>query len=192
MSKVITPILLILIAIGLFFTYLRPGYDVLQAFQAQSDRLDDSIAKSKDLLEKHNRLLAEYESLGSDNIATLNKILPDSLDTVRMVLDLDALTARHGLSVRMFGMPDPNKPLARSNRNVAQAQQDENDPVGRAVVVIEFTGEYEDFKAFLRDVETSMSLMDVVSLDIIVTDVTQPGTDREVVYKVGLQTYWLK
>ena len=57
MSKVLTPILFFLAAIGLFFTYLRPAYDVLLAFQAQEERLDATLEESGKLLEVHDSLL---------------------------------------------------------------------------------------------------------------------------------------
>jgi hypothetical protein len=60
----------------------------------------------------------------------------------------------------------------------------------KAVLTIECEGSYADFKKLLVDIERSMSLMDVVALEVDVAD-TQ-DTQEEAVFTLGLQTYWLK
>jgi Tfp pilus assembly protein PilO len=191
MSKVLAPILFLIAAIGLFFTYLQPGWDVLLAFQAQADRLDASIEKTKGLLETHNKLLTQYNEISPENIARLNKILPDRIDVVRMIMDIDTLTTKHKLTIKSFDIPDMNGEVSKTSKS-KNATVAEEGPVGSAVLTVECVGEYQDFKAFVSEIESSLSLMDVVILDITVADLTQPGAVREITYKVGLQAYWLK
>jgi len=176
-----------LAAIGLFFTYLRPGYEVLQAFQAQADRLDDSIERSKNLLETHKKLLDEYNRISPEKIAKLNKILPDSIDTVQFVLDIDKFATKYDLVIDGIDIPDPSK-TAKS----AVQKNVEESPIESIIYTVEFSGYYDDFKSFIRDAETSLSLMDVVALDIKVANINQVGAERKVIYKVGLQLYSLK
>lgn len=192
MSKVITPILFFLAAIGLFFTYLQPAYDVLLAFQAQEERLDDTLEESDKLIEVHDSLLRQYNSISSEDMKRLSQILPNDVDVVRLIVDIDALATKHRLTIRSFGVPYLQSEVTNtSSRNRVVAKADEG-PVGSAILTIECDGEYADFKALLLDIEQSLSLLDLVSLNIAVSDMTRPNAVRETVYTLGLQTYWLK
>ena len=194
MSKVLTPIIFIVIAIGLFFSYLRPAYDVLQAFQTQKDELDKTITESEDLLRMHNDILTKYENIDPTDHAKLKKILPDSIDVVRLIMDIDALSTKHNLTIDSFEVPQIRdiEQNAR-NRNTRRTAEEENNPVASAVLTIECVGEYQDFKAFLLDIEHSLSLLDVVGLEVKVPNILRVDvTDDRPEYKLDLQAYWLK
>jgi len=192
MTKVLTPILFFLAAIGLFFTYLRPAYDVLLAFQAQEDRLDTTLEESGKLLEVHDSLLRKYNSISSENLKRLTQILPNDVDVVRLIVDIDALTTKHRLSIRSFEVPYLESEVASASSKKKQTAEEDKGPVGEAILTIECEGEYANFKALLLDIEKSLSLMDLVSLHIEVSDMTRPNAVRGTVYTLGLQTYWLK
>lgn len=190
MSKVLTPILLILAAIGLFFTYLRPAYSVVQAFKDKEVELDKAITDAQTLLKKHNELMASYSSINSEDRARLDKILPDTLDIVRLILDIDAVATKHTIEIRSFEIPQLD---SKKNVSRAKASKAAESPIGSAVLTIEIAGDYPDFKNFLLDIERSLTLMDVVEMTVEVPDETKPGvSDDAVVYTLGLQTYWLK
>lgn len=194
MSKVVTPILFIIIAIGLFFTYLRPAYGVLQAFQAQTDVLDSTIKESENLIQMHNDMLTQYENIDPTDHAKLKKILPDNIDVVRLIMDIDALSIKHNLVIDSFEVPQIRdiEQDARNSRNARQSEE-ELKPVGSAVLSVECKGEYQDFKNFLTDIEHSLSLLDVVGLEIEVPNILKPEvTDDNPMYTLDLQAYWLK
>lgn len=188
MSKVLMPVLFLITAIGLFFTYLSPAYDVLLASQAQEARLDESIKQSEALLATHDDLLRKYNSIPAEDIKRLVQLLPNDVDTVRLIMDIDALTTKHSLSVRSFKVPNIN---ARAVKNTTQTAEEEK-PVGEAILTIECDGDYFDFKELLNDIEISLSLVDVVGLKIKVADLTLPDAVDTTVFTLELQTYWLK
>lgn len=199
MSKIIVPILLFIISVGLYFTYLKPAYNVYLAFKEQEKRLDTAIGDSKELLKKYDDLYGEYSLITELQKEKLNKILPNAVDMVHLVLDLDNLATNHSLSIKSFEIPDLESDKVspstnrRNNRNKNNnANKDEDDHVAKAVLGVEVAGEYRDFKAFLYDIERSLSLMDVVKLDIETSDMTKPGVEDKIVYSLGLQVYWLK
>ncbi len=194
MSKVITPIIFIIIAVGLFFSYIRPAYDILLAFKEQAIRLDASIVKTDDLLEKHDRLLGKYSSISPEDRQKLEQLLPTSIDVVHLIIDIDALSTRRNLKIRSFGIPDiETKEVVPTRRGASENTQGKDDDlVDSATITIECDGEYSDFKMFLYDIEKNLSLMDLIGLDIDVSDITQVNTENEIVYEFELQTYWLK
>lgn len=196
MSRLIAPILLFIVSAGLFFTYLKPAYNVYLAFKEQEKRLDVAIGDSKDLLKKYDELYGKYSLITDAQKQKLDKILPDSVDVVHLVMDLDNLSTNHNLSINSFDIPDMESgqtpTRSKNRRNITNKDKDSS--IGEAVLGLDIEGDYKDFKSFLYDVEKSLSLMDAVSLEIDVPDVDmlQPGVERKVSYSLKLQVYWLK
>lgn len=196
MSKVVTPILFFIIAVGLFFTYIRPAYDVLVAFQAQEKELDATFKETEQLIQKYDELMTNYSSISTEDKARLNKILPQEIDVVRLILDLDSLATKNNMEIISFEVPQLDSkyaPVSRS-RTASRNTSDDDSPIGSAVLTIECEGEYPDFKNFIYDIERSLLLMDMVALEIEVPDMTLPGTDAtdSPTFVLGLQSYWLK
>jgi Tfp pilus assembly protein PilO len=188
MSKVLTPILFTIIAIGLFFSYLKPAYSELNASKERLARVDQAIQESDKLLANYADLQNKMKAISEQDRKNLMKILPDSVDVVRLILDIDSLATKYGLTIRTFEIPDIDSQLNQKSKNVGVPE--ENSPILKAVLTIECEGSYADFKKLLVDIERSMSLMDVVALEVDVADTQE--TQEEAVFTLGLQTYWLK
>ncbi len=194
MSKIITPIILFIVSVGLFFTYIKPAYGTLLKLREQSARLDLAIAESDVLLEKHTDLVKKYNNISDINKKRFKQFLPDALDAVGIIIDMDFLATKHNLNIRTFEVP-VMKDVNVGNRNKRKASnnsEDENNPVKSATFTIECDGNYDDFKKFLLDIERDLLLLDMTELNISVSDITEPGAVMETVYSVKLQTYWFK
>lgn len=188
MSKVLTPILFTIIALGLFFSYLRPAYSELNASKERLVRIDQAIEESDKLLSNYTELKNKMNAISAEDQKNLAKILPDSVDVVRLILDLDSLATKYGLTIRSFEIPDIESELTLKKSPDATLEES---PVMKAVLTITCEGSYADFKKLLVDIERSMSLMDVVELEVKVAE-KSTDTEEEAVYTLGLQTYWLK
>jgi hypothetical protein len=162
---------------------------VLLAFQVQEDELDNAIAETQDLIDVHDELIATFSNISAEERARMRSILPESIDIVRLIIDLDTLANRHNISIRTFDVPDINRRATARNTNTTDTIEDS---VGSAILTIELEGEYPNFKAFLIDVERSLTLMDVVDLEIEVPDVSRNIGNDQIVYTLGLQSYWIK
>ena len=194
MTKTFAPILLFIIAVGLFFSYTRPAFELLKAFQDQEEQIDVAIEDARRLLERHDSLITKYGNIPQQDKMRLNKILPNELDVVRLILDVDSLAAKNKIQIKAFDIPQLDMPsLTQTTQRARTAQPAQQDsPIGSAVVTIECEGAYEDLKAMLFEIERSLSVMDVVRLDVVVADMTRPGAKEGIAYKIGLQSYWLK
>jgi Tfp pilus assembly protein PilO len=192
MSQVITPILLLIASLGLFFTYLKPAYGILEEFQAQEKEIDKAIVDAERLVKRYDDLLLQRNSLSSANMKDLKKILPDNIDVVGMIIDISHLAGTHNLNINSFDVPV--LPVAgeapKRNKNKEEAS-----PIASAILGVEITGDYFDFKELISGLERSMSLMDVVGIEIEVEedkeDENEDGKDYIITYTVELQGYWL-
>jgi hypothetical protein len=194
MSKIITPILLFIVSVGLFFSYIKPAYGTLNKLREQSIRLDKAIKESEVLLGRHADLMEKYNNISSVNKTRFKQFLPDALDSVGLIIEMDFLATKNNLDITTFEVPVIGGANLNKNRRTRQVKKDteDNSPVHTATFVVECDGDYFDFKNFLLDVEKSLLPLDVVELEVNVADITEPGTEMGISYKIKLQTYWFK
>ncbi len=103
MSGVFMPIFFILVAGGLFFTYVDPTYKSVQALIAENDRYDQALTKAKELQSARDGLLSRYNTFNDTDLERLQKMLPDQIDNVRLILDIESIAKQHGLTLDDFG-----------------------------------------------------------------------------------------
>lgn len=190
MSKVITPVLLLIVAIGLFFTYSKPAYKNLQDFQAQESEIDDAILEADKLVTRYESLRKDKTSIKEIDLKNLSLMLPDNIDIVGLILDIDRMTSNHNVEISSFLIPYVSP--ASSKNQAVNTTQSENDYIGSAIITVSVEGTYFDFKNFLFELEKSMTLFDVTSLKIKVNNIknSSSGTDEKLSFTTDLKIYW--
>lgn len=205
MTQVIAPFILLAVSVGLFFSYLRPAIDVLTAFQEQEARVDDAITKSERLKTRTQELMTQYAQYERDDVAIkrLETLLPDSLDPVRLIINLDTLAQKHHVEITSFDLPRTDRAATPPPAAAVQEGQPADggsitDPVvSPALFRVDAHGQYADLKAFLMSVEQSLSLLDVTNITFASRDLSN-GSDTEDIppgqlsASFILTTYWLK
>ena len=182
--KSIFPILLIVAAIGLFVVITNPQYQSVKDLQAQVDSLSEALNKSGIILEKRTELQTQYNNFDKKDISGINKLLPDNVDNVQLVLDMNGVARNHGMILRNIKIQDQN------NGSSAQGGQTtlgpNNSPVGSISLSFDVTGDYQSFTTFLKDLERSLRIVDI-------TGISFKSNDKGVYdYVVNVKTYWLK
>src|SRR3990167_2827818 len=188
----IKPILAVVglgIAGAIFFLFTQPTYDGIQSLKQQIGQYDQALDKASELQQLKQSLLSRYNAFNPADLDRLHKLLPDHVDNVRLVLDLDNLANRHGMALQNVVISNAAA-SEKSAKSVATI-----DVLGRAydslTLAFSTEGSYADFTAFLLDLENSLRIVDLVSLKL------DPGAETargEPMYRyaITLRTYWLK
>jgi len=187
MGKLLVPILFVLLAGGVFFMYIDPTYQNIQKLQEQSGRLDEALQKARELRAAREELLTRYNTFSAEDLARLQKLLPDNVENVRLILDIDAIAAGYDLIIRDFGFSADAFTDQSSGPGPGPSNENRTSRDYRSITM-EFStiASYEDFMAFLSDLERSLRVVDASSVNIETTD------DGEYNYRVSIRTYWLK
>jgi hypothetical protein len=181
MSKLF-PIVLILVSIGLFFAVIRPYNDKMKAASVDLIQKQDSSEKSDELVTDRQRIEAEYNSITKEDKASLKRVLPDTIDNVRLALDVDQIAQDQGI---VIGPITIESDLGAKTRERTVGSQD----IANGTIVVNFTfrSDYSSFVAFMQNLETSMRLVDVTGLSV-----GRLGSSPIYGFDVTLQTYWLR
>ena len=69
----------------------------IKQIKERKQAYDDVLARARDLQAKRDDLRNRYNSITAADKTRLEQLLPDTLDNVRLVLDIDRIASRHGL-----------------------------------------------------------------------------------------------
>jgi Tfp pilus assembly protein PilO len=166
-------IISIALAAAVFVGYVHPTYQVIQGLQSEVVEFDEALTKAKELRTLLTTLADERNAISEEQLQRLEKLLPDHIDSIRLVMDTDNIASRYGMRITNV----------RLDKQTAQSTA----PYGSMVLNFSVPARYETFQEFLDNLEESLRLVDVVSLSF-----TAPGANSTTMVSVGLRTYWLK
>lgn len=178
------PLVLISVAIALFFAFTDPLYKQVQAFKSQESEYNDVLSKSRDLLTKRKNLQDKFNSFAPGDVEKLRKLLPDTVDNVRLIIDIDEIAKRYGLTIKNVRLDDTKaKGGSKDAANTITAGEAKYGtiPMGFSV-----NADYDTFLSFLQDLEGSLRIVDVVNIGL------KPSATGVYSFDVSLKTYWLK
>jgi hypothetical protein len=185
MSKLV-PIIFLVGSGLLFFFVVDPMYNGngsnnlgIKGIREEKAAYDDVLARARDLQAKRDDLTSRYNSIPQTDKVRLEQLLPDTLDNVRLVLDIDRIASRWGLRLKNIAVND------NGGSDKKSAVPDEKG-FGSATITFAVTAPYDVFLSFLSDLEDGLRLIDVTTLSI------NPKDPRAFDYTVTFKTYWLK
>lgn len=178
--KLFTPVLFILLSGAIFFWYINPTYLSLKSVLAEQAQFDAALSRSRELQDVRDQLLARYNTFPPADLNRLQKLVPDHVDNVRLILDLDSMATKYGMRVRNVAIESEK---ARASRGQIGPGEDAYESV-----ILSFTvsGSYDTFRQYLSDLEKSLRLVDVVGLSF---KANETGIYD---FTVNIKTYWLK
>lgn len=212
MIKTILSIILFILAGGLLFAYASPTYSKTQEVLAEVAQYNEANDKVREVQELRNALTAKYQQLSPQNIARLQSLLPDHVDNVKLVLDIDGIAARRGIRIgNVVARREEDKKGGGNDTPSLGIESATLDAQKYRSLVLEFNviAPYNDFILFMRDLEQSLRIVDLVSLKMspaaertpgsnlpaelrgLAASSVTPGGPAEYTYSVSIKTYWL-
>jgi Tfp pilus assembly protein PilO len=197
MTRFILPIILIGIAIAGFFMFTRPFYENISALRLEAASYNEALANSKALENERDKLTAKYNSISAENLMKVQKLLPDNIDNIRLILEIEKIASPYGMVLKDVRY-DTNEP-AKSAASTAGGVQGGGLPAGPQKdygvwnLAFSTSGTYSNFLNFSRDLESNLRIVDIASVSFSSAD-TDLKTNPTGVYKYDfkIKTYWLK
>ncbi len=192
--KALTPFIVIAICIGMYFIYISPTVADIQSLSAEKANYDTVLQESKDLTIQRDTLLAKYNNISADDISKLEKVVPDTFDAVLFANDVNALASQHGLTIKDMKFDTANSGGTSGTTGVVSAAPKEK--YHTTAVTFALSGQYSQFAGFLADLESSLRLMDVVSISARASGGSVTGSKvagpNKIDYTLQVNTYSLK
>lgn len=193
MFKYLNSIIIISLAIGVFMMFTHPFYNGITELQAKAAAYDEALNNSKALENERDKLTAKYNTVSGDNLSKIKKLLPDSVDNIRLILEIEKLALPYGMALRDVQYSTVKSDVAEGGISNTVARGDTNNR-GYGAWELEFsvTGSYNNLVNFTKSLENNLRIVDISSLQFTAATSTNSKTPLETyrfVYKV--KTYWL-
>lgn len=180
MNRNIISIFLIIVALGLTFTFTKGQYDDASKVQSQNNQYRTAIDNSLKLIESRDRVLATYNSIDDKDKENLRKMLPDNVDNVRLIIDVSDVIEKHNTTVKSI------KASAEDSKSTVRKPGD-NSRYSTVNLNFSVSTTYENFVSILKSLETSLRVIDISRISFSSSDMNSVYD-----FNVDLKTYWLK
>src|SRR3989344_8422745 len=154
MIKQIVPILLILASLAVFSFFIVPQYAKLKEERQQIASLNDALSNSRRVQAVRDTLLTSYNNIADEDLDRLKKILPDHVDNVRLILEIDRIASRNAMILK-------NVATRTSEESVEGSFGPDDGLYGKIRMGFSLIGRYESLVNFLAEVEQSLRVVDV-------------------------------
>ena len=190
-SSRVLPVLALMISVGIFFAYINPSWSgPIAATKLAIKNDDDALAAATEYKTREGQLAAAQNSIDPANLARLSILLPDSVNNVGIILDVNTLAARSGLVLSNIDVvANASNSTAPQNTSASGAPTITSgsiNQIGSVDLSLTALGTYTALQTFLTGIEKSARLLDVQSI-------TVTGSDTGVYnYQMTIRLYWLR
>lgn len=182
--KNIIPIIITIISVATFVLVVQPQYNEIQTMQTQDTELEDVLDNARKLQSLRDGLLDKRKEIASSDIRRLEKLIPESADNVKLILEFEQIADRYDISIEAASA------TKEDDDNGNQIQNFDIETKDYGIITLDFTinGGYSELISFLKDVEKNLRITDIRALGITPSD----GFDTNYTYSLTIDTYWLK
>lgn len=173
MIKSIIGIILLLFGASLVYFFGLPAFNSIAELRSQSEVLVTVIERTESLNQSVANLFANYQTISSNDISSLDILVPNQIDNVKLILEIQQLAEKYGLAVQTIDVSSlGDNRLAEQNINSVSFSAD-------------VAGFYDDFVDFLIALERSQRLIDINSVSFSAKD-----SEEGYRYSLSVTTYW--
>jgi Tfp pilus assembly protein PilO len=159
----------------------------MQELRTKKADNDTMLTLAEQLQRKRDELHDAYTAISPEERENLTKLLPDTVDNVRLILDISNIAAESGIEIRDISVTREGEQLERRQTNTASTITTSND-IGTITLSFSVEATYEKFVGFIKSLERALRLVDIRALEI------NPSRGDNIFYNfdITLDTYWLR
>ena len=160
--------------------YIHPQYTTLMTDISTYQKINEANTKAAALRVVRGQLTDDKNQISQANMDKLEKMLPDSVENVSLILEINNIAKKYGMSIKGTSIAESSG--ARSAASVGPDSQ----KYGAITLSFSVSTTYDNFLTFLKALEDNNRLVDVTGLSF------SSGKDDNYNFNVIIQTYWLK
>jgi Tfp pilus assembly protein PilO len=197
MFKLVTSIIIIGIAVAGFLTFTNPLYSDVSALRAHIASYNEALDNSKQLENERDQLTKKYNSFDPESLARLMKFLPDNVDNIRLILEIEKIAAPYGMLLKDVKYDDQSSKTAATEGTVTgdtAALTPERTDYGTWNLSFSTQGNYNNFNEFVKKLEKNLRIVDITSVNFSSNQGVGASPSLSEIYKydISIKTYWLK
>lgn len=204
MNRNITATILVIIAIGLYFTVTQSIYSDAQAVKDNNDQLSQALDNAQQIITSRETITSQYNSIPQEDRAKLDKMIPSSVDNIRLVIDLNNIALQNHFSLSdvkatvgsgnaakggapgSSAAPMPSSMPSAPVSVMGPASSISEPTLDKVQISFKASASYDQWISFMQALESDLRVMDLTHLTVTAND---SGTYD---FQAQFQTYWLR
>lgn len=181
--KNIISIIVIVISLAAFVLVVKPEYAKNKELVVKGEELNQVLKNARKLQLIRDTLLSKQKDLSKSDLARLEKLIPESVDNVKLIIEFQKIAERYGLKITTATAA---KDEGGEDQGLNQSFDISTRDYGTVTLNFNVTGRYEEFLSFLTDIEDNLRITDLRTLSI------SGGDSGFYEFSLSIETYWLK
>lgn len=168
------------------------SYDGIKILQTNRESYITAITSAQNLESKRTELENKYNSVTDDDRQRLENLLPNNVDNIKLLLELEIIAKRNGIiieSPQVAGVVANTNvaPLGQNLRgtNMQPSPDGTNLPYGTFDLNFKVRANYENIKTLVSDLEKNLRLIEPISISITVPEVNLADKNMAKLYANG-------
>lgn len=207
MMKFLMPSLIIGVSVIGFFTFANPIYIEIGSLKAQSLSYDEALNNSKALETERDKLTKKYNTISKENLDKLSIMLPENVDNIRLILEIEKLAAPFGMVLKDIKYDSSVAEVTKTSPGgisaPGSAAPSSRKDYGTWELQFKTSGTYNNFLNFMKSLESNLRVVDIASIEFssidnqAISSSSQSSKNSIPVvptyeYNFKIKTYWLK
>ncbi len=197
MIKYLSSFILIGLSVAVFLLFTNSLYADIQNLKTEQSTYDEAATNSKALENERDKLTAEYSKISTENLERIKKFLPDSVDNIRLILEIEKIAEPYGMALRDVKYSIQEKEDSSGGQITGGANGQgglQNKNYGSWDLSFSTSANYSNLLNFMRDLESNLRIVDISSIDFSSNSTPASGSAASEVYRYtfNIKTYWLK
>lgn len=210
MFRFVIPTILVGVSIAGFFMFAKPLFSDISKIQSDSVSFSLALGNSKTLENERDKLTTKYNAIDPNNLSKLQKLLPDNIDNIRLILEIEKLALPYGMLLKnvkydstlsnnqntasLTTSPNTSLPQVSNSLVVGESNKD----YGTWVFEFSTEGSYSNFIDFIKELESNLRIVDISSIAFssdtgsLLVGKSQSSSADSYKYDIKIKTYWLK
>lgn len=177
--KALTPILLIVVSVALFFFQVNPKWQEIKLLKAEARQYDEALKVAEELKVLRSELQTKLDDFPKEDLTKLERFLPGNFDTIRLTLDVSSLAAKRGIQIKGI------KTAEDTSVSTEQFSQNQTKQYNKGTLSFSILTSYQNALLFMEDIERSLRLVDITKVSL------SPADNGQYTFSMELQTYWI-
>lgn len=184
-KNTVIEIVMVLIASGLFFWYLlKPQMNKVSLAKQQLETVEEEASSMEQKRAQLDLLVKQMKAGEKDELPKLDEALPLQPQVSRLYYVIEQYGLVSGLTIGSIGINTGAEAVVAGNRAMMENPFGVQRTVKQLTANVTLSGTFEQFQAFLKNIETHPRIIDISSIDI-------SGTQGGVIdFKFSLTSYY--
>lgn len=177
----------LVLAGAIIFVFVMPIKGEVDQLRLNKREIDATEASARQYAAVSDEVVARYKSLSAEQVERLRKMVPDTVDNVRLVNDINVIAKESGVTLKKVDY-DPGEINSPESVNAENRL-----PYGSYTVRFVVSGPYKNFLVFVESLENSLRIIDIKSISFNAS--ANPSSNVSIDYNdytVTTKAYWLR